>query len=405
MNEVPIVLHVGAPKAGSSALQHDLTRAPLRPLHGGPATACEYVAIDATGRLLRGDDLDAFAALYAARYAASAAIDDLLALPADRLARAAAALAAMRGAGIAPVISYELWLHADPAAVHRFTAALGGPLHVVAYVRDPVSWLRSLYWQRRRPEPLPIAAWIAEKAALCCWDGHVAAWRSAPNVARVDVRLADDSVPADFARVVGFAPSPADVRHNASMPGEFARFVERHPISPTLSVSEARFAWARWTAAAGVRGPFAPTPALFGEPELRAIVGRTAPSSAALLPHCDEDVRSRIVADARWWSSDPEVHGASAAAAATRPPEKESDALVDAGLAALVAADAAWRAEERSRRVAEGQRDRAEMERNAALAALDAARREIEHLSGPAAARPPRHAPLGFLRRLWRKAA
>lgn len=405
MHDVPIVLHVGAPKAGSSALQYDLTWSPRRPILSGPGVECEYVAIDATGRLVRGDELDAFASLYAARYAASAAIDDLIALPAERFHRAIGTLAGMRGEGIVPVMSYELWLHADRAAVHRFTAALAGPLRVVAYVRDPVSWLTSLYWQRRRPEPLSMGAWIARKATLCCWDRHVEAWRTAPNVVRVEVRLADEPVPADFARTVGFAPTPVDVRHNTRVPGEFARFVERHAISPALSVSEAKFAWARWTAAAGVDGPFAPSPALFGAADLRAIVERTASSSAALLPHCDEEVRSRIVGDARWWSSDPEVHGGTPPGTAISPPVEESDRLLDAGLRALVAADAAWRGEERSRRVAEGQRDRAESERMAAEAALAASRREIERLTGAAAPHDSLHQAARILRRLWRKTA
>lgn len=65
MHDVPIVLHVGGPKVGFSALQHDLTPSPRRPMLSGTGVECEYVAIDANGMVLRGDDLDDFAALCA----------------------------------------------------------------------------------------------------------------------------------------------------------------------------------------------------------------------------------------------------------------------------------------------------------------------------------------------------
>lgn len=104
MNELPIVLHVGAAKAGSSALQHDLTWSPMRPLPSRPGTACEYMAIDSQGQCLRGDALDAFATLFAARYAMSAAIEDLVALPDNRLRGAMATLCLAVGAQRHPAL-------------------------------------------------------------------------------------------------------------------------------------------------------------------------------------------------------------------------------------------------------------------------------------------------------------
>ena len=138
--------------------------------------------------------------------------------------------------------------------------------------------------------------------------------------------------------------------------------------------------------------------------ELRSIVERTASANAALLAHCDEEVRSRIVGDARWWSSDPEVHGGAAPGPAISAPVEESDRLLDAGLRALVAADAAWRAEERARGLAEAGRDAEAAQRVALEAALAAAREEIERLSAPAAPLP-RQGVARILSRLWRRAA
>ena len=353
MDDLPVVLHVGAPKAGSSALQHDLTWNPHRPLVGRPGLSAEYLAIDAVGTILRGDALEAFASQFAARYCMSADLADLMALRSAPRRALARELAAMRAGGTIPILSYELWLHSPLAAVHRFTAALAAPLHVVVYVRDPVSWLRSLLWQRRGPLEGSRRQWVEEQMGGACWADPVAVWRSAPGVVRLDVRLADRSVPRDFAGVVGFEPPATDILHNVGIPAEFARFIERHAIPPDLHVSEAKFAWSRWTSAAGIADGFAPTPTSFDADDIRAIVERTAASSAALLRHCDDDVRSRIVADARWWSADPEVHAGRAPCAPPSTPVQEADRLLEATLRALVAADVAWRREERLRRLAE----------------------------------------------------
>ena len=419
MSELPIVLHVGAPKAGSSALQYDLTRDPRRPVPGRPGVSSEYVAIDAGGTLLRGDALDAFASLYASRYCASAGLEALVEPGPERLENTVAGLRAMRAEGTIPVLSYELWLQSPVERIHRFTAALEAPVHVVVYVRDPVSWLRSLFWQRSKRLDRPLADWIEEFGVWCRWAEHVARWQAAPGVVHVDVRLADRSVPHDFAAALGFAPPRDDVRHNPSLPGEMARFVVRHSLSPELHISEAKFAWCRWTAAAGVDRAFDPPPATFDADVIRMIIERTSAASAALLPLCDDDVRSRIVADARWWSSDPEVHACPPPRHPPAAPVEEADRLLDAGLRALVAADGAWRAEERRRRLAD-----AEIVRLGTLVARGAAReRELEarlaeagiradsHVAGPpdpagdSASPVRRSGSLDRLRSLWRRSA
>lgn len=387
MSELPIVLHVGAPKAGSSALQYDLTRDPRRPLPGRPGIWSEYVAIDAGGNLLRGDDLDAFASLFAARYCASADLEALVADGPGRLRGAVAGLRTLRAGGTIPVLSYELWLHAPVEQIHRFTAALEAPVHVVVYVRDPVSWLRSRYWQRRGRIDRSRADWIEEHVAKCRWAEPVARWQAAPGVVRVEVRLADRSVPHDFAALLGFAPPRDDVHHNPSFPGEMARYLERHALSPGLHVSEAKFAWSRWTDAAGVERAFDPVPATFDADDIRMIIDRSSAASAALLPACDDDVRSRIVGDARWWSADPEVHAGRPPRHPPAAPVEEADRLLDAGLRALVAADGAWRAEERRRRLAD-----AEIARLEALVAEGAVRERA--LEARLLAAPNRSEPL-----------
>ncbi len=350
--ELPIVLHIGGPKAGSSALQYDLTWNPLRPADDRPGVAYEYVALNARGQLRRGRGLQEMASRFAAHYANSGAIESLLQLPRARLDACVAELQAMRRDGIVPIMSYELWVHADRSLVERFTDLLQAPLEVVAYVRDPVSWLTSAYWQRHQAEASSIDEWLQALLPLTRWADHLAVWQALPAVRRLTVRLMEGSVAEDFCRVLGCQPSPTDVRHNVAFPGPFARFLTRHTMPSSASMSELKFAWWRWVRAvddseARVRA-MGGLPGVIGQPQLDAIIDATGAASERLLGLCDPDTAERLRRDRRWWSRDaahhrlgePAAEGAEQQASAAL---AETDELLALSLQATMAADAAWR--------------------------------------------------------------
>lgn len=348
--DTPIVLHVGGPKTGSSALQYDLTWNPVRPALDRAGVAYEYVALNARGQLRRGRGLAEMASRFAAHYANSAAIESLFQLPERRLAACIGELRAMRRDGIVPVLSYELWLHSERSLVERFAALLDAPLEVVAYVRDPVSWLTSAYWQRHEAEESGLDQWIEAYLPLTCWADHLAVWGALPNT-RVSVRLMEGSVPADFCRLLGCAASPGDVRHNTGLPGPFARFLTRHHLPATVSVSEMKFAWWRWVGSLdrGVERARAlgDLPRVIGQPQLETIIAATRGANERLLAQCDAETAARIRADRRWWSADAADHRlgepTTAAEQQATGATTATDGLLALALEATMAADAAWR--------------------------------------------------------------
>lgn len=348
-DDLPLVLHVGGPKAGSSALQYDFTWNPRRPAHGRPGVTYEYVALNARGQLRRGPGLEEMASRFAAHYANSAAIESLLALPATRLAPCLEELHAMRREGIVPILSYELWLHADPALVERFVNLLEAPLEVIAYVRDPVSWLTSAYWQRHEAEATTIDDWLAAMLPLTRWADHLAVWRAQPAVERLAVRPADGSVAEDFCRVIGCPSSQDDVRHNVALPGPFARFLTRFTLPPTTSVSELKFAWWRWVRSAdnGSEGvaKLGSLPRVIGQPQLDTIITATDEANRQLLALCDPATAARIEQDRRWWSTDERDHrlGLPGETRSAAEAIVETDRLLALSLQATMAADTAWR--------------------------------------------------------------
>lgn len=348
-DELPVVLHVGGPKAGSSALQYDFTWNPRRPAHRRPGVTYEYVAFNARGQLRRGPGLEEMASRFAAHYANSAAIESILSLPATRLAPCLEELHAMRREGIVPILSYELWLHADPVLVERFVNLLEAPLEVIAYVRDPVSWLTSAYWQRHEAEATTIDDWLAAMLPLTRWADHLAVWRAQPAVERLAIRPADGSVADDFCQVLGCPSSQDDVRHNVALPGPFARFLTRYHLPPTTSVSELKFAWWRWVRSADngseAVANLGSLPRVIGQPQLDTIVAATGDANRQLLALCDPATAARIEQDRRWWSTDERDHRLGLPEETRSAAEEivETDRLLALSLQATMAADAAWR--------------------------------------------------------------
>lgn len=377
-SDLPIVLHVGAPKTGSSALQFDLTWDPVRAAVDRPETRFEYVAI-VGGELLRGPRLLDKAADFAAHYAMSAELPHLLSAPAERLDACIAELGRMREEGIVPILSYETWIYGKPRLIRRLTATLDAPLHVVAYVRPQVAWLNSLYWQRHSEGRTTTDIWIDVRLDMVDWASSLENWRTAPNVSRFDVRLLGSSVTDDFCGVVGCATSERTVRHNESFPGEIARFLLRRNMPPGTDMSEVKFAFWRWLRNidpdAEITGSLDATPLVFDEPMIRRVVEESREANQRLLAMCDPDIRDRILADPRWWSSDPEVHRPVKKAepkpprifppdqqpatieqpSEPQPPDalSESDKLVGVLLRSLNAADGAWRRALRRARTSE----------------------------------------------------
>lgn len=389
-NELPIVLHIGGPKTGSSALQFDLTWNPVRQSLDRPGVAYEYVALTGRGELRRGCALEEMASRFAAHYAFSTPLEQFVQLPRRRVAACVAELRAMRQAGVIPVLSYETWMYADRSHIESFGTALGAPLEVVAYVRNPVSWLTSSYWQRHQAEPLPIAEWIAAFLPFSRWSAYLENWKSLATTRRLTVRLAEGGIAQDFCRTLACQASPTDVRHNMSLPGSFARFICRHSMPTTVDMSEIKFAWWRWVRSLDdsemLTRALGKPPRVFDAPHLAAIVEATTDATRKLLTYCDAETADRIRSDPRWWSAAAADHGFDGPDAGILPEaalQSDADSFMAVTLQALFKADAAWRRvtfslDERSRQAAH-RIEALEHEAHVKAFEADHVRKDLEH--------------------------
>jgi hypothetical protein len=345
---IPTYLHIGATKTGSSSLQYALTRQPVRSRIDG-AIGFEYVAIR-SGMTLRGNSLREFASNFAAFYGFSADLPELLAQDDEAFGRTNAFLSQLRNAGVAPILSYEGWLINARELVHRFTARLSCPLHVVVYVRPPVDWLNSWFLERWRDTSRPSDDWIHERLPRVNWDELIENWRSAPNVARVDVRAWGPSVVEDFCAVVGCQPPQHDLRENQTLSTTLMSYLHGSSRRPIV-LSEIKYIYSRWIAD---QDRSVATPFVLNLEQVRHILAWSRAHNERLLELCDAPTRSQIEGESRWWTaeayecrlSDPDLDAnpnPTQSNGCVGRDEAMRDDLVWALLRALSKADSAWR--------------------------------------------------------------
>lgn len=337
------ILHVGAPKCGSSALQRALSAHPV--MTGTDGRPYRYLAARLSGGRIapvQGRRLCAMAGCSVHGYAAWPNItrDD------DPDAYWPAVAGAMAGAlrhGRVPILSSEGWIaHASAAPVLLRDTGLE-VLDVAAYVRPPLDWLNAAWWQWvvwhmgrfRLPE---VERWLTRvrfDPAL-----QLAGWAAAPGV-RLRVESAGGDVVGRFAQCYGL-PLAAGGRVNAAPPAALTGFLLRNRrFRPTAHDSATEFVVQRWCRfAPGVRlWAFQPRFATAVWPRLRQ-------EAQVLLDALPPEMAARLSAEPGWSSLDP--YWARLKAGPTRLDDTEALADLYDGIAAgvLTASRAArWHAD------------------------------------------------------------
>lgn len=246
--QVQAIVHAGAPKCGSSALQRALSAQPVTT--GADGRVYPYLA----GRLTQ----DGLAAVQGRRLAAMTrhSVHGYLSWPnvarqedpAAYWARVGAAAGAQARRGQVPILSSEGWIEQARAAGPLARAAGLDLLDVMIFVRPPLDWLNAVYWQwaiwkMGAFENRRTLRWLRQ--ARYALGGHVVAWAGAPQV-RLTVETAQRDVVAGFAGHYGL-PLRAEGKVNPAPPPALTGFLLRNRrFRPTAHDSAVEFVVQRW---------------------------------------------------------------------------------------------------------------------------------------------------------------
>ncbi|QSX78913.1 hypothetical protein [Agrilutibacter solisilvae] len=282
-----LILHIGAGKCGSSAIQAALTQRPRFQRRDG--STVEYIAIDRQGQLVRGE-----------RLRESAGIAGYRTSPPARPMRdmdLAALAGALQDVGHDVVLSEEAWIY---QAEHwaDILQRTGMDAEVFAYVRPQVPLLNSAWWQWGAWKDKPFDEWMATRLRRSLWGARMQEWRSVPGVWSVNVRLLPDDVVADmYSHVLDVEPPEETAFVNASLPGDVLRLFQRNrELRPHAHAGRIDFVLSKLKLAGT-------TPWVLSPEWIARILSETQLDNEVLLSMLDEASAARMRADPRWWDA------------------------------------------------------------------------------------------------------
>lgn len=284
-----LILHIGAGKCGSSALQSYLTANPI--VKKGDAVCAEYIALNARLRTIyTGEGLRKRAGVYG--YAVSSdAVDlkiDKFRILRDKLAASEHDL----------IISNEGWVH-RPEEVIAYLKRSGIKARVVMYVRPQPPVINSAWWQWGAWDGSSINDYVAHRERHARWGNVAKHWLRHEVIKSFEIRPVREDVVADFiAGVLGCDAPGKTSRANQSLSAEYLRLFQAHDglrHGPAIESALSKNVPMR------SRTPWVLEPAM-----VAGIIQRAKASNRAMLDLMDADSRKHVESDAAWW--EPEAY-------------------------------------------------------------------------------------------------
>lgn len=246
MNVTPeLILHVGAPKCGSTALQNALSMTPdLTDLQGRSLRYTAWRQIGNISSTLYGRDV-----VQAARASAYGYVSWPNFRPDDPATTVFSGLNRVRRTGLAqghvPIASCEGWIsRADTFAPHL--ARWGHPqVEVVAFLRPVVDWTNSAFWQWGIWNVPSLDAWLRRGNLRYSFGRDLEAWSRIPNV-RVRFAWAQPDAVAQFAQWYGVDLEPALTRNTSSSPPLMGVLMRHRRLRPDGHTAATEFVVQRW---------------------------------------------------------------------------------------------------------------------------------------------------------------
>lgn len=307
MAEPRCILHIGAPKCGSSALQAALTAAPDHKGHAGQRY--RYVGTGtAQGRVYplyggvvrrlgRSSEFgySCWPNLRAQGLPQSGQEDPVW----EALARV---MQTASQRGHVPILSNEGWMAASAAFGAGFLAEPGRRADVVAFVRPPLDWMNAAYWQWGVWTGYGFRDWLRLSGMHYALGAQLAGW-AALKAVTLHVGPSGQDVVAGFGQRFDLnltAKGGGQAVNSAASPAFIGLQLRHRRFRRDGHDSAVEFVLQRWCGRYTTRRPWAIAPQ-----DIAALQAESAADVAALLAVCAPDDAQALLQDPRWLSPDP----------------------------------------------------------------------------------------------------
>ena len=263
MIQPQLILHIGAPKCGSSTLQTALTQMP--DMTGRDGQKFRYVSTlvqsSAAARVpftmtpVYGASLTRLGRTSAYGYTCFPNISDarLYEKCTDGIRMA---YSKGRRKNHIPILSNEGWIHRH-VEFADILKSLGNPrVDVVAFLRPPIEWLNASYWQWGVWTTPNLQAWMQRSGMPYSFGMDLKAWSLIPNV-RLKVYPSKPDIVAHFADLYGLALASGRESNRSSPPALIGFLLRNRRFRPHAHQPATEFVFQRWCPKLTTRQPWA----------------------------------------------------------------------------------------------------------------------------------------------------
>ncbi len=303
---VNTVLHIGLGKCGSSALQQALSQNPVVKAEDKNYKNIKYISIDKLGNLYVGDKLRKKSANSVSEYSVSCHTQEIGKLSKESFTSLHKRLKNIsNNNNTLIVMSCEAWVQQiNIFKKHSILKKLGIRAKAICYVRNPVEWINSAWWQWGAWAENDLDTFVEHTLTnnVQKWHENLTAWQQLLGENNVTVKILPKDIVSDFYNFIGTDTTKyKENRNNTSLPGEILRFYQKHR---ELRRSPHDFAMDFiLSSSMNLENGYSKTPWVLSQKKIEEIIDKTKDSNKKLMEILDIKSREVCENDKKWWDA------------------------------------------------------------------------------------------------------
>ena len=169
----------------------------------------------------------------------------------------------------------------------------------IFYIRPPVTWMNSAWWQWGAWSGVELDAWIDQVINAVNYVERIKAFKTLSWVKTIHVRLLDTNLLDDFSNLIDVArevePLTPSVANKSLSNGVLRLFQAHRRLRPDPHLSSIDFVLERHLKLEGKADW------VLDAKQIKKIIDQTRASNLALMPFIDDDCKAKLLADQRYW--------------------------------------------------------------------------------------------------------